>query len=517
MPSAGAMFRTACVAVAFAAIGGTAAHYYPSASAAWSARRGAGPDPAAATRPAEGRAVDTWVVKRGELRVTFNETGKLRAIKSYPIVPSLHQWLKISFLAPDGGTVRKGDVVASFDKKTFEDALFAKKGELEQAQRTLQGNQAALEIARTTGKTNVAQARSKLDEAEVAYRTYIELEGPKRLGELDKSTTESRSKLSESQKVVVDAQQKIDEGLFSEEDQKKALQDQLDAAKENLKTYQRSVDAFVLQRKIFRTYEYPQSLKSKRAAAESAKLEVEKAVISGENEVNQKQAEVLKVQDQIAQVRREIENAQDALSKCDMIAPIDGLVVYGDPSEGYYRAGNEVKVGAEWYGGRTLMTIPDLSQFELDIDVAEDYVGKVKAGVPVNVTFDAIPNLRLTGKLKEIAKMGKPREFYDPGSPRVFATQVSLDRYDERMVSGMTGKVEIIADRADGVLAVPIDAVATQMGKNFVLVRTGEKGEKLERRDVALGRSNNSLVEVLEGLNEGDRVALGAGAEVGGK
>jgi RND family efflux transporter MFP subunit len=505
--------KQAVLAVTFAGLGVAGARWGPAGwerVSVWRAARSA-----AATRPggdhSGDRAVDTWVVKRAELRITFNETGKLRAIKSYPIVPMLRHALKISFLAPEGAAVKAGDLVASFDKKVFEDLLFTKKGELQQAQRQLTVNKSALEIAKTTGKTTVAQSKTKLEEAEVAYRTYIELDGPKRLNELDKLTSEARTKLADSQKAVTDAQQQIDEGLFSEEDQKKVLLTQLTNAQDNLKSYQRAVESLVLQRKIFRTYEYPQSLKTKRGAAESARLEVEKARISAENELNQKEAEVAKVQDQINNIQREIDNATDALAKCDMRAPIGGLVVYGDPSSMRFY-GNEIKVGAEWYGGQTLITIPDLSQFELDINIGEDYVGKIQSGVPVNVTFDAIPNLKLSGKLREIAKMGKPREMYDPSSPRVFPAQVSLGKFDERMVSGMTGKVEIIADVAPGILSVPIDAVATQSGKTFVLVRSGDK---VERRDVSLGRSNNSMVEVLDGLSEGDRVALGSGPEAG--
>ena len=511
MPTLASIVRRTVGPAIFVALGALAMWAGP--GAVQTARlRYAAMRPGATTEPATkpiAVQVDTWTVKRDDMRITFTESGKLRAIKSYPIFATINnQQLKIAFLAAEGAMVKKGDLIASFDKKAFEDVLQTQRGELEGAERTLTVNQAALEIARSTGKSNVATAGSKLEEASVLYKTYREMEGPKKLNELDASMNEARGKMTTAQKLVVDAQQKIDDGLFSEESEKKALETELDNAKDSARTFQKSVDAFALQRKIFRAYEYPQSLKSKKQAVESAQMDVEKSQVSADNEVNGKQAEVAKVQDQIRRLKREIEDIEDNLKKCELTAPVDGLVVYGDPSSPYIRYDNQIKVGAEWFGGQVLMTIPDLSAFELDIQVAESYVGRVKVGMPVSVTFEAVPGLQLGGSLNKIAKLGRPRERYDPSSPRVFDTAVSLSGSDERLVSGMTGRVEILADEIKGAMLLPMDAIVAEQGKTYVDVR--EPDGKTQRREITVGRSNNSMVEVTKGLGEGDRIALGS-------
>jgi HlyD family secretion protein len=460
----------------------------------------------------EARKVDTWIVKKGEFKITFTESGKLRAIKSYPIFPAIsRQQLKITFLATEGSTVKKGDLVVSFDKKSFDDQLQTHKADLDAALRTKTVNEAALEIAKSTSVTTTSQALIKLDDAKVAYKTYIELEGPKKLNDLETLINDAKGKLTTGQKTVTDAQQKIDDGLFSEDQEKQTLEKAQADAKESARTLQKTVDALVLQRKIFRTYEYPQTIKSKKQASDSAQMDVEKAKISGENDINQKQAELAKTEDTIRRLKREMETLQDQLSKCDITAPVSGLVVYGDPTNPYRVYGQEIKVGADWYGGQTLMTIPDLSAFEIDINVAEDYVARIKSGMPVTVTFEAVPDVRLTGKLKDIAKLGRPREQYDPTSPRVFLTSITLNGSDSRLVSGMTARVEILADHADSVLLVPTDAIATESGKTIVMLRT-DNG-RLDRREVAAGRANNNYVEIVKGLIEGDRVALGVPAD----
>lgn len=507
MPSATFIFGRLVLAACCVGIGAAAMHWGPSTlERVWPLLASTSPSTRSATKPA---AVDTWTVRRGDMRITFVETGKLRAIKSYPIVPLIsRQQLKISFLATEGATVKKDELIVSFDKKAFEEQLQSQKAELDGATRQLTVNQAAVEISKSTGLTAIALANTKLEDAQVLLKTYVELEGPKKLNELDRSINEARGKAADAQKIVAEAQAKIDDGLFSEEEQKKALERELADAEQSYVTFRKSVDAFILQRKIFRAYEYPQSMKTKRQAVESARMEVEKAKVTAENELNQKQADVAKVTDQITRLKRQIASLEDTIEKCDIRAPAEGLVVYGDPTgNGIRYVGQEVRVGSEWYGGQTIMTIPDLSAFEIDINVAENYVGKVAVDMPVNVTFEAVPNLKLDGKLKEVAKLGRPREMYDPTSPRVFTTAVSLDGSDPRLVSGMTGRVEIIADEVKNTLLVPVDAIATEQGRTIVMLRL--PSGKTERREVKIARSNNSLVEVVEGLEEGDRLALG--------
>src|SRR5215210_4512783 len=73
--------------------------------------------------------------KSADLRVSVTEEGKLRAVKSHPIFPTLRGPARITFLAPEGASVKKGDVLVAFDKKAFEDQLLTTSTELAAAQR----------------------------------------------------------------------------------------------------------------------------------------------------------------------------------------------------------------------------------------------------------------------------------------------------------------------------------------------------------------------------------------------
>jgi len=151
------------------------------------------------------------------------------------------------------------------------------------------------------------------------------------------------------------------------------------------------------------------------------------------------------------------------------------------------------------------MTIPDLSAFEIDFQIAEEYRGRLVEGASADITIDAVPGLRMTGKLTKVSKLARPRVEYDPSSPKVFDGTVTPDKNDPRTISGMTARVEILTDQLKDVLQVPIEAVFNDDGKSVCYVRRA--GGRPEKREVKPGRSNDHFVEV-EGLKEGEEVQL---------
>jgi HlyD family secretion protein len=293
--------------------------------------------------------------------------------------------------------------------------------------------------------------------------------------------------------------------MFLEEDQKKALDKELAAAKDNCDAMRKLVDTATLQQKIFRRYDYPQNLNTRRQAVENARLEVDKARVAATGEVRQKEEELAKHKDALTRLEREIKDLNTDIARCVLTAPVDGLALYGDPSQGhiYYGGDQRLRVGMEWYGGNTIMTIPDLSAFEVTLTIGEENRGKVAEGCKAIVTIEAIPGLTLQGTLNKIGKHAQPRTSWDQSAPKVFEAVLALEKCDPRMVSGMTARVEILAETVPNALVVPIEAVFNEDGKPVCYVRRGDRSDK---RPVKCGKSNDHLVEIVEGLGDGEEV-----------
>src|SRR5829696_9470100 len=151
--------------------------------------------PGTGSMSAKERAVKYVAAKKGELKIVVTEDGKLRAVKNHRIFPELRGSAKITFLAAEGATVKKGDLLVSFDKKTYEDTLQTRKGDWEAAKRGLTVAEEALKIEQKTVVGAVKLAATKLDEAKNAQKVYAESEGPKKLSDLENAINDMRAKL----------------------------------------------------------------------------------------------------------------------------------------------------------------------------------------------------------------------------------------------------------------------------------------------------------------------------------
>jgi len=223
-----------------------------------------------------------------------------------------------------------------------------------------------------------------------------------------------------------------------------------------------------------------------------------------ESRVVEAEASVRQIEDSLAEI-------ETRLSDAVIRAPMSGVVIARHMREG------ELITAVSYYGeGAPIVTIGDLSTMLVKVDLNEVDVDKVKLGMEVEITVDALPDASYTGRVTRIAPAS---ELYvrEPGSAIVrFPVEVTVADADVALRPGMTANVEIICQGAEDVLWVPNDAIfekEDEEGKKFVSVVTGEeKGEKkAEDREVTTGLSNDSRTEIASGVEEEEKVELGKG------
>lgn len=200
--------------------------------------------------------------------------------------------------------------------------------------------------------------------------------------------------------------------------------------------------------------------------------------------------EVLTQQAQVARFEAELTSRQALLAKATLVSPISGVVTKYD-----------TKVGEIVTAGSPVISVISDNDLEIEANVSEVNIGKVRTGNPVSITFDAFPGVEYTGTV-----------FYiDPGETIVdgvvnYKVKVTF-KGDENMKSGLTANLKIKTAEKQGVLTIPQYAVIKKDDKTFV-----EKivGKDVTEVPVTLGFvGNNGAVEVTEGLSEGDMVRVG--------
>lgn len=208
---------------------------------------------------------------------------------------------------------------------------------------------------------------------------------------------------------------------------------------------------------------------------------------------------------QIENARLNLENAQlalqatvDSLEDYTITAPISGTVV-----EKNYKAGDKLESAASGY----LAVIYDLSSLKLEMAVDELYIGQIQVGQTVEITAEALEGQTFTGTVSRININGTTLN-----GVTSYPVTITIDGAGQ-LLPGMNVNAEILVERAEDVLAVPVSAV--QRGNTVLLPGEGALGkdgsidpDRLVSRDVVLGRNDEDYIEITSGLVEGDTVVI---------
>jgi RND family efflux transporter MFP subunit len=247
-------------------------------------------------------------------------------------------------------------------------------------------------------------------------------------------------------------------------------------------------------------------------------------------ELDTAEAEVESLKARIAMAQQQVEVAQSVINArqtdlSDMVvrAPFDGIAISKDAQPGEMIS--PVSAG----GGFTrtgICTIVDMSSLEIEVDVSESYINRVKPEQPVEAVLDAYPDWRIPAKViatipsadRQKATV-RVRIAFDPstrsGSPGAGSKGETLD---PRILPDMGVKVAFLSEAAPTgsasvparpSLVVPKGAIRTVDGASVVFV---VRGDRVERRAVKVGGSDGDLVEILSGLTAGDKVVTDGAA-----
>ena len=211
-----------------------------------------------------------------------------------------------------------------------------------------------------------------------------------------------------------------------------------------------------------------------------------------------------------------VKNLEQQIEYCVIKAKAPGLVVYGTGGEedifrsmrgrGGGMSSGVIAEGEIVSEGQTIISMPDTAAMVAEISVHETEVDKVRPGQPAVIVMDAFPDRQLTGKVLEVAPLPDQQRGWMNPDLKVYKTLVSIDGTYDFLKSRMSCKVEILVQRLDDVNVVPITVVTNRGGRKvcYVVNSSGTYEEKA----VKTGAFNDTFVQIVDGLKEGDRVLL---------
>jgi hypothetical protein len=152
-----------------------------------------------------------------------------------------------------------------------------------------------------------------------------------------------------------------------------------------------------------------------------------------------------------------------------------------------------------------IISMPDTASMVAEISVHETEVDKVRKGQPATIVMDAFPDKVLQGEVLEVAPLPDEQRGWMNPDLKVYKTLVKIDGSHDFLRSRMSCKVQILVENLKDVIVVPIQVVSNRGGKKVCFVATPQGPQE---RVVRTGSFNDTFVQIVEGLQQGEEVML---------
>ncbi|MEW6743133.1 MAG: efflux RND transporter periplasmic adaptor subunit [Planctomycetota bacterium] len=445
--------------------------------------------------PAEG----LYSVHRGDLTISITENGTLVAKDSQKITPKIRGNAKIATLVEEGKSVAESEVVCELDSTEQMKEVERLELDLLSAAATLETARTDLEIQETENLSAIEKAKMAFEKAEKELERYKEGESPQKRSELEIAITDAEKQFLKASKRLEDSKLLRAKDFIS---QSQLEDDELNYYKAQVQKERAESDL-----RMFQKYSDPMAIAEKEATLVDARRDMGNAEKRASSQINQKKVAVTQAEKRHLALDQQLAERKEEIANMTLKAPCPGIVIYGDP-RGWYDPDN-IKVGGQIWQGMTILTIPDLRVMQVRLQVHEADINKIKVGLPAKVTMDTYPGLVLEGEVSKVAAIaeGASRPWSSGAEVKKFDVEITLHTEEGLALKpGVSAKAEIFVEKKEGVIFVPLQCVFVEEGIHKVYVM-GE-GNAPAPHDIKPGANNDSFIEILEGLEEGEKVLL---------
>jgi macrolide-specific efflux system membrane fusion protein len=190
-----------------------------------------------------------------------------------------------------------------------------------------------------------------------------------------------------------------------------------------------------------------------------------------------------------AQGEANLKEWEDTYKPIPLIAPINGEVIV-----------RAVEPGQSVTSADAVLVLSDRLIIQAQVD--ETDIGKIKLGQKAAIVLDAYSDQTIDGKVDHVYYESKT-----VNNVTMYNVDILPDRVPSFFRSGMSANIDVIREKKDNILILPVEAVKKFKDKSFVFMKSPDK-EKPERREVVTGISDDDNIEIISGLNEGDVVTV---------
>ena len=471
-------------------------------------------------------------VTRGDLIISVTESGDIKAIDSTDIKSEVEGRTSIISIVDEGTVITEEDVknsriLAELDSSQIRESLAKQEVTFSNAQADYEQAKESLEIQIKQSESDIQSGEMKEQFALMDFKKYLGktladnvfndgatepesidyqalLADDRLSGEALQELKGLSNDISLTESELNRAKKRLEgtERLFEKEyvAEMELIADRLD-----VQSLEARHEKAIIALELFKLYGFPKRTQELLANYHEATRELDRTEARARSRLAQEQAKLRNKEATFNLQKERLEKYQAQYKACTIKAPVPGQVVYGSSMlDRHQRSRELIEVGAEVRERQRIISIPDTSQMKVEIKVHETWIGKVQPGQAARISVSAFPDETFNGIVLRKAPLADPQNWRSPDL-KVYATDVAIEGNHDFIKTGMSARVEVIIDRLQNVLTVPIQAVVAFEGKKYCyLHRSGGP----VRQQVETGQFNANFVEIKSGLTESDNVLL---------
>jgi len=448
---------------------------------------------------ASGQDVPTFTVKRGPLTISVVESGTIKARDQHIIKNEVEGRTSIITLIPEGTRVKKGDLLVELDASTLHDTKINQEISVQNTEAAYINAKENLAIVSSQAASDVNQAELNLEFAQQDLKKYLEGQYPKDVNEANKRITLAKEELERSEQTLEWSNRLYQEKYLSETER---AADELTVKRRRLE-----YDLAVADLKLLQDFTYPRQIRQFQSDVQQAISALDRAERKADADKRQAEADLKAKEAEYTRQQAKLMKIEDQIKKTTILAPCDGLVVYATSTKSGLASmlKEPLTEGQQVFERQELIYLPTDASTMAEVSIHETSLAKVQIGQPAIVTVETLPGRKFLGTVAIVAPLPDSAGIFLNPDLKVFKTQINLDTADPALRPGTTCRAEIIVEKYDDAIYLPVHAVTRVAGDTIVYL---PKGDSVMLRKVEIGLDNNRMIRIISGLKEGEVVLL---------
>jgi len=405
-------------------------------------------------------------------------------------------------IVPEGTMVKKGDVVCELDSSALREKYTLQEIKSSQADAALVTAEKNLEILLRQNETDIEAVKLKMRLADLDLDKFENGEYPKSVNMLGGNVAIAEEDLLRIKESYELTKLQVKKGARTQND--------LESERIAVKQAELKLKTAVEELKVLKEFDYNRRIAELKANAQEFKRELARTQIKCDAAVVQGNEDIKTKKLTAEAEKTTLDRWQKQILACTMHAPQDGEVVYANLQNNNSRGGSTpetISEGAQVRERQAIINLPDVTQMKVDCRIHESQIAAVRRGLPVRVRMEAFPDRPFNGIVTEVSSVPITGRWPNMDL-REYDTEIKLTDDVEILRTlrpGLTAQVEILVDNREDVLQVPVQSIVSVAGKQFGFVL---KEDGPQQRDLVVGQSNLTHVEIKGGLEAGERVVM---------